>query len=85
MLVIGFEVQHEGWLDLVALSGVLLWLRIGQYPGGNVSVLQSFERRVVGQKCIEIHFCQLHPFSESAIAALACVSFQPCLKLAVSD
>ena len=84
-MVLRLERQREGRLVFLALSGVRFRLRIGQDPGGNVSILQSFQRGVLGQKCIQIHFCQLHPLGEGAITALACVGLKPCLKLSVRD
>ena len=85
MVISGLERQCEGRSLLVAFPSVCLWLRIGQNPGGNVGILQSFERGILGQKCIQIHFCELHPLGEGAITALASVGLKPCLKLAMRD
>lgn len=52
VMVLRLKRQREGRLVFLALSGVRFRLRIGQDPGGNVGILQSFERGVLGQKCI---------------------------------
>ena len=84
VMVLSFKVKRKERF-VFFLPALCLRLGFWQNPGGNVSVLQSFERGVLGQKRIYVRFCQLHILLHGANIAASSVGLQPALEFAVRD